>query len=62
MKQSGKIPYSQVVARVARLPLSRYADFLKDVTLRRKVLAGEIKVKRFAPGIKLLVVKTPGSK
>ena len=62
MKQAGKIPYSRIVANVARLPLSSYARFLKDVTLRRKVLAGIVTIKRPFPGLQIHIVKTPGSK
>jgi hypothetical protein len=57
-----KISYSQTVAYAARLPLSSYARFLMDVTLRRKVLAGIVTIKRPFPGLQVHVVKTPGAK
>ncbi|MFH2108150.1 MAG: hypothetical protein ABII93_05715 [Chrysiogenia bacterium] len=61
MKQSRKIKYSQAVAYAARLPHDCYGKFLKDVTLRRRVLSGEVRIKRSGP-VTLVIVRTPGSK
>jgi len=61
MKGKRAISYPQLVAYVSRLSIYGFSRFMKDVTLRRKVLAGEITIKRPFPGIQIEIVNTPGS-
>lgn len=61
MKGKRAISYPQLVAYVSRLSNGGYSHFMKDVTLRRRVLAGEVTIKRPFPGIQIVIVNTSGS-